>query len=86
VAGVDPASSQADPVVAEVVAQYARVSGDHDDIDLRRRLLTRLEATNDPRRERYMQLLAVVNGWQAPESLTPALNWFIRALRARVGA
>jgi DNA-binding transcriptional MerR regulator len=86
VAGVDPASSQADPVVAEVVAQYARVSGDLDDIDLRRRLLTRLEATNDPRRERYMQLLAVVNGWQAPESLTPALNWFIRALRARVGA
>ena len=56
---------------------------DLDDVDLRRRLLARLEIANDPRRERYLQLLAVVNGWQAPDSLTPALNWFIQALRAR---
>jgi DNA-binding transcriptional MerR regulator len=83
VAGVDPASPHADPVVTAVTAQYAHVSGDPDDINLRRRLLTRLETANDPRRERYLQLLAVVNGWQAPESLTPALNWFIQALRAR---
>lgn len=83
VAGVDPASCHADPVVAAVTAQYAYVCGDPDDINLRRWLLTRLETVNDPRRERYLQLLAVVNGWQAPESLTPALNWFIQALRAR---
>lgn len=78
-AGVDPATPEADPIVAAVMAQCAQVSGDLDD----RRLLTRLEIANDPRRERYLQLLAVVNGWQAPESLTPALEWFIRALRAR---
>lgn len=83
-AGVDPVSRHADPVVAAVVAQCAHVSGGLDDVDLRRRLLVRLEIANDPRRERYLQLLAVVNGWQAPESLTPALNWFIQALRARM--
>lgn len=83
VAGIEPGSLHADPVVAAVTAQYAHVSGDPDDINLRRRLLARLEAANDPRRERYLQLLAVVNGWQATESLAPALNWFIEALRAR---
>lgn len=82
-AGVDPASFHADPVVVTVTAQYAHVCGAPDDITLRRRLLTRLETANDPRRERYLQLLAIVNGWQAPESLTPALTWFIQALRAR---
>jgi hypothetical protein len=83
VAGVTPASRHADPVVAAVTAQYAHVCGHPDDVNLRRRLLTQLEIANDPRRERYLQLLAVINGWQAPEKLTPALNWFIQALRAR---
>jgi hypothetical protein len=27
----------------------------------------RLEAVNDPRRERYLTLLAVINGWPTPE-------------------
>jgi hypothetical protein len=84
VAGIDPASPQADPVVAAVTAQYAHVFGCPDDVDLRRRLLTRLETANDPRRERYLQLLAVINGWLAPESLAPVLDWFIQALRARI--
>ncbi|MFD0736311.1 MerR family transcriptional regulator [Planotetraspora mira] len=83
-AGIDPASPQADPVVAAVTAQYARVFDCPDDIALRRRLLTRLEQANDPRRERYLQLLAVINGWPAPESLAPVLDWFIPALRARI--
>lgn len=86
VAGVDPASRHADPVVAVVAAQYAHLCGDPDDSALRRRLLTRLETANDPRRERYVQLLAVVNGWQAPESLAPALDWLIQALRARTAS
>jgi len=84
VAGIDPASHQADPVVAAVMAQYAHVLDSPDDVDLRRRLLTRLETVNDPRRERYLQLLAVINGWSAPESLARELGWFIRALRARI--
>ncbi|WP_214412418.1 MerR family transcriptional regulator [Sphaerisporangium fuscum] len=82
-AGVDPASPQADPIVAEVTAGYAHLVGRPDDSGLRRRLVNRLETANDPRRERYLRLLAVVNGWPAPESPAPALDWTIRALRAR---
>ncbi|GAA3076638.1 MerR family transcriptional regulator [Streptosporangium carneum] len=81
--GVDPLSPQADPVVAAVTAEYAHLSGLPDDVDLRRRLLARLETANDPRRERYLRLLAVINGWPAPESLTPVFDWTVRALRDR---
>jgi DNA-binding transcriptional MerR regulator len=84
VAGIAPASPQADPVVVAVTAQYAHDLGRRDDVDLRRRLLTRLETANDPRRKRYLQLLAVINGWSAPESLVPEFDWFIQALGARI--
>jgi hypothetical protein len=84
VARIAPASPQADPVVVAVTAQYAHDLGCRDDVDLRRRLLTRLETANDPRRERYLQLLAVINGWPAPECLVPEFDWFIHALRARI--
>jgi DNA-binding transcriptional MerR regulator len=85
VAGIAPASAGADPVVAAVTAQYAHVFGRPDDLDLRRRLLTRLQTANDPRREQYLRLLAVINGWPATEeTVTPVLDWFIRALRARI--
>ncbi|GAA3824674.1 MerR family transcriptional regulator [Sphaerisporangium flaviroseum] len=84
--GVDPASPEADPIVAAVTAHYADLFGRPGDADLRRRLLTRLEATNDPRRELYLRLLAVINGWPAPESLAPELDWSIEALRARTPA
>ncbi|GGU08411.1 MerR family transcriptional regulator [Streptomyces coeruleorubidus] len=82
-AGIDPASSQADPIVAALTAQYAHLLGCPDDAELRRRLVTRLESVNDPRRERYLQLLAVVNGWPAPESLAPVFDWSVQALRVR---
>ena len=83
-AGIDPASPEADPVVAAVMAQYAQALGRRDDADLRHRLLTRLETANDPRRDRYLELLAVINGWPAPESQAPVFDWFVRALHARV--
>lgn len=79
-AGVDPASPEAGPIVAAVEAEYARTPGQGP--EPRRHLLTRLEAANDPRRERYLRLLAVVNGWPPPVSLTPALDWLVTALRA----
>jgi DNA-binding transcriptional MerR regulator len=41
-----------------------------------------LELVNDPRRHRYVELLAVVNGWAAPEQLRPALDRAIAALRS----
>jgi DNA-binding transcriptional MerR regulator len=82
-AGVDPATPEADAVVAAVVARYAAGLGRSDDVALRRGLLAWLETANDPRRERYFQLLALINGWAAPESLAPVFDWTIRAVRAR---
>lgn len=81
--GIDPASPQADPIVAAFTAYYAQLLGHPDDIELRRRLATRLESVNEPRWRRYLQLLAVVNGWPAPESLAPVFDWSVQALRAR---
>ena len=80
---MDPASPQADEIAGALAALYAHTSGSPDNAELRRRLVVRLEAVNDPRRERYLQLLAVINGWQAPESLAPVLGWSIEAIRVR---
>ncbi|MFB6818324.1 MerR family transcriptional regulator [Streptomyces sp. NPDC056347] len=82
-AGVDPASHRADAVVAAVAAHHARTLGRADGPEVRRLLLDRLERAGDPRRDRYAQLLAVINGWPAPESLAPVLDWAARAVRAR---
>ncbi|CAM5709987.1 MerR family transcriptional regulator [Streptomyces canus] len=83
-AGIAPTSHQADPIVAALAAHYAHILGRPDDPELRRLLLDRLESVGDPRRDRYLQLLAVINGWPAPESLVPVFNWSIEALRARM--
>jgi DNA-binding transcriptional MerR regulator len=83
-AGTDPTSQEADGVVDAVVAQYGHVFNRPDEVNLRRQLLTWMESVNDSRRERYMQLLSVVNGWPAPDSLAPVFDWFVRALRVRV--
>ncbi|MFE9192383.1 MerR family transcriptional regulator [Micromonospora sp. NPDC007208] len=82
--GLDPTSPHADPVVAAVTARYASLHGHPDDADLRRRLLDRLVPANDPRRDRYLDLLAVLNGWSTGDATVPAVDWFIRALRARM--
>ncbi|MGW2622350.1 MerR family transcriptional regulator [Micromonospora taraxaci] len=83
-AGLDPTSPDADPVVATVTSRYASLHGHSDEADLRRRLLDRLVLANDPRRDRYLDLLAVLNGWSTGDATAPAVDWFIRALRARM--
>ncbi|MGV9211946.1 MerR family transcriptional regulator [Micromonospora sp. RB23] len=83
-AGLDPAGPEADPVVAAVTDRYARLHGLADDAGLRRRLLERLVLANDPRRDRYLDLLSVINGWSGGGAVTPAVDWFVRALRARM--
>jgi DNA-binding transcriptional MerR regulator len=82
-AGISPDSPQAGPVVAAFTAHCARLLGRPDDAELRRLLTTRLQNASDPRRERYLQLLAVVNGWPAPESLAPVSDWSMKALHLR---
>jgi DNA-binding transcriptional MerR regulator len=66
-AGVTPDS----PEAAAIVDGLGRESG---------QLREWLDVVNDPRRERYLELLAVINGWAAPESLTPALDWLAEAV------
>ena len=81
-AGIDPASPAAGAVVAAVMAGYGADMGRPDDPDLRQHLLARLNTVTDPRRERYLELLAVINGWPPPDPLAPTIAWFIEALTA----
>ncbi|MFC8298505.1 MerR family transcriptional regulator [Micromonospora orduensis] len=83
-AGLDPTGREADPVVAAVAGRYAHLTGRPDDADLRQRLLARLDAANDSRRDRYLDLLSVINGWSTGGGVAPAVDWFSRALRARM--
>ena len=84
-AGVEPESPAADPVIAGLAARYAATFGKPDDAALREWLRRRLEVAADPRVERYWRLLAAVNRWPEPEELGTVFDWFLRALRARVG-
>lgn len=81
--GIAPESPEAAPVVAALTAHCARALDHPDDPALHRRLLHRLDTANDPRTDRYFELLAVINGWPPPELRTPALDWSVTALRAR---
>ncbi|MER5183777.1 MerR family transcriptional regulator [Streptomyces sp. NPDC002896] len=83
-AGIDPASRRADPIAAALAGHYAHVLGRPDGAELRRPLLLRLENVNDPRRDRYFQLLAVINGWPVPDSLAPVFDWSVQAVRVRM--
>ncbi|MGW6054904.1 MerR family transcriptional regulator [Streptomyces sp. NPDC055189] len=83
-AGIDPTSPEAEPIVTALAGHYAHILGLPDDSALRDRLVTRLETMDDPRRDRYLTLLAVINGWSAPESLAPILHWAVQAVRARI--
>lgn len=80
---MSPDSPEADSVVARLTAGCALAVGRPDDATLKRWLLQRFESANNPRRDRYLTLLAVINGWAAPEPLAPSIDWSLRALSLR---
>lgn len=80
--GVAPESPGARPVLQELVARYAETFATRDSAAYRQTLLRRLEVADDPRAERYWQLLGTINGWPPRSSLAPVFAWFTRALRA----
>jgi DNA-binding transcriptional MerR regulator len=80
--GITPESPHAGAVLAELVSRYAQTFTTVDSAAYRLFLLRRLEVANDPRAERYWQLLSTINGWPAQPTLSPIFDWFIRALRA----
>lgn len=82
-AAVEPASPGADPLVEALLTRCAHLLDHRDGPGARSQLLARLERIDDPRRERYFSLLAVINGWPRPQTLHPPLDWSIQALRAR---
>lgn len=82
-AGIDPASSEATPALDDLMRALAESSGRADDPGYRREVLATLDATVDPRPERYWQLMAVINGWPAMPAQTPNYAWLRDALRAR---
>lgn len=71
-AGIAPDSAEAVPALAALTADAGRQD-----------LLTCLELADDPRRDRYLHLLAVINGWPAPVPHSPVIRWSVAALRAR---
>lgn len=81
--GIAPDSTEATAIVNELVAAYAEAGNTPDSADFRGRLLSHLEAGNDPRAARYWELMALINGWPPrPEhqETAKAFQWFITAL------
>ncbi|WP_219467122.1 MerR family transcriptional regulator [Nonomuraea rhizosphaerae] len=78
-AGLPPGSPEAGAIVTAITAERAPAAPSAGRLEL----ADWLEAASDPRRERYLRLLAVINGWPEPESLAPAFAWCAEALRTR---
>ncbi|MFI2204376.1 MerR family transcriptional regulator [Streptomyces sp. NPDC020192] len=93
-AGTAPDAPQAEPVVTALLTRYApapgrrgdTVPGDRGTAEPAAWLLRRLESARDPRWDRYLQLLALINGWPAPDPVAPLIDWTVTALRAHTPA
>ncbi|BCJ32569.1 MerR family transcriptional regulator [Actinocatenispora thailandica] len=81
-AGVTPDSPAAATVAATLTERYAAMLGRAAGADVRTRLAERLATAADPRRQRYLELLSVVNGWPAEESQDGPIAWSRAALAA----
>jgi DNA-binding transcriptional MerR regulator len=81
-AGIAPGEPAAASVVGGLVGEFAAAVDRSDSSAYRRELLRALETGNDPRAERYWQLLAIINGWPPVPTTTHLWTWFVDALRA----
>jgi DNA-binding transcriptional MerR regulator len=66
--------------------RYAEAFQTSDTPSYRTALLRRLEIANDPRTERYLNLLHLINGWPTQPSLSPIFDWFTCALRSHTSS
>jgi DNA-binding transcriptional MerR regulator len=73
-AGIDPASTEGQQVLARIVDPGL-------DRAARAELADSLATFSDRRVERYWQLLGVLNGWAPISAAVPAFEWLIAALR-----
>jgi hypothetical protein len=81
-AGIDPTGGTAAAILDDLVQRYAETFQTSDTPRYRTALLRRLEIANDPRTERYLNLLHLINGWPTQPSLSPIFDWFTCALRS----
>ncbi|MFF7632528.1 MerR family transcriptional regulator [Kitasatospora sp. NPDC008050] len=81
-AGISPSAAVAGPVLDELAGAFAAFFERPDGPEFRAWLLERMENGNDPRYERYWQLIGQINGWPAQPALGPAFGWLTDALRA----
>jgi hypothetical protein len=79
----NPIPEQVDAWVelADLVGGYAQTFGKADTPDYRSKLLIRLQIANDPRVERYWQLLATIKRLARSAGLASVFEWFIQALQ-----
>jgi DNA-binding transcriptional MerR regulator len=83
-AGTAPDVPEATAVVDDLVAGFAAAAGRTDDATYRAELVQTLETFTDVRVERYWRLIGIINGWPEFPSTTPAYQWLIAGLRARL--
>ncbi|MFJ9646116.1 MerR family transcriptional regulator [Streptomyces sp. NPDC101206] len=84
-AGLLPASAAVAPhdrAMSDLYGHAFASAGDGEG-DLRRWLLTRLQASPEPLAARYWNLVAAVNGWPASPTLAPVHDWFTTAFSRR---
>ncbi|MBO3747021.1 MerR family transcriptional regulator [Streptosporangiaceae bacterium NEAU-GS5] len=88
--GVPPASGQAQPLVDELIAVFARAHRRSDDAGFRLWLAERIRIGADPRVSDYWRLLDLINRTPPKPDPVPAARWFLAALdstsRERGGA
>jgi hypothetical protein len=74
------------PIIDDLVERYAETFQTTDTPEYRNALLRRLKIANDPRTERSINLLHIVNGWPTQPSLSPIFDWFTCALRSHASS
>lgn len=81
----EPAHGEvAQKVVESWVEALALTLGRRPDAAFERWMLEHVEATSDPRFERYWQLIAVLKGWTYTDVPTGAATWLVECLHIRV--
>jgi len=82
IAGVDPTSAKARPIVRRWVSAFARRSRRRNVRAFAIRLLQSIEKDSDPREQRFWQLISVLKPNLARSPVSVAWPWLITGLRA----
>jgi DNA-binding transcriptional MerR regulator len=82
--GRSPTGERGQRAIAGWVQASARAMGRRDDPPFAEWMLSHHERTNDPRMERYWQLMATLKRWQYDPTVAKAYRWLIEGLRWRV--